>query len=310
MRKLICGVTGLALVAAGYAVARYVPARTIAQQVHQGCGCAADSVDAVEEDSDSCSARENYAALDGCKHCPGDAAGRSSDEESAPLAQRGCLVPKTWSASIFIPDVDEPPAPLADGEAQPIEDTQAAFAPRLMPYCNDAADVPTTMPYADDDPWPVKSVGAVQQAGWFEDSEPTDPDPMPACREDENLSRQYPGCPFPGGHQPSKVGSKKAAPWQHDREPILPVAPEFQGTGVTPLWLDGAKPGVPAQEVLENGEGWFSQTSRTPLGLQRHTTLKVLRNWNRDTPARQPVDTLELRPGDLRPEQTVPELFE
>jgi hypothetical protein len=200
--------------------------------------------------------------------------------------------------SIYIPDGDEPLAKLPDGDPNPGEESESAHTPRVMPVCDDDAVAPRVMPLAEDDPWPVKTAAPVKSVGWFEDAAPAGSDMEPACREDENLSRQYPGCPATGETVPASKGvPQKSAPWRHEKDPILPVPPEFGSQSEPPAWFDDVAPIDSARRTDdERGSQFWSIMN----GVLRHVTLKPKANCDADVPARQHVDTLELRPSDLR----------
>jgi hypothetical protein len=117
---------------------------------------------------------------------------------------------------------------------------------------------------------------------------------MPACKEDENLFRQFPGCPFTGEGKPApKETPRAAAPWQHDKQPILPVSPD---QGVIPGDGDEVKP---ADTEQFSGKDDQRPQAANSAGSIRHTSLKWFTNRNSDNPVRQKVDTLEVRPSDL-----------
>jgi hypothetical protein len=208
------------------------------------------------------------------------------------LSGSSTVVPPT----ITIPDGEEPPLALPEAGTEECEERAAVLPVRLMPYCDDDEETPARMPYADGEPAQQKSAPA--RAGWFDECEPFDPDAMPACREDDNLSRQYPGCPFSGAPAPAgKPAPKKRTQVPHEKDPVLPVLPEVEGHAVPPAGSDA------------DGRGPQASRGVSPAGCLRHTALKVWTAAEADSHARQPVDTLELRPGDLRPEGTVPQPF-
>jgi hypothetical protein len=198
------------------------------------------------------------------------------------------------ASAIVIAEADPSPAPLpaSDPNVEPMD--RVAFVPPIMPYCDDDSNAPGTMPYADADLWNGSNTPASSE--FFEDSEPaTETETAPAAREDESLSRQYPGVPAQGSPTlPAKQGVKKPTPWQHDKTPILPVPPAPQG------------PAVPARD---KDDDTGPQALRDLSGLLQHTVMKAFGGKETDGPARQPVDTLEVRPTDLQYDETVPEDF-
>ena len=300
MRNLICcGAMGLAVLVGGYHGLRYAEAR-------RECCVGQAVVKVIGDRSGRACCSAEVCAPGGCldgwsppadmNRRSDDAAGEDS-ESSAPVASNRIIDLPGSSADapavIYIPQVNDPPSALPSGDAPPSEDQLATVPARTMPECVDEAASPT-MPPVEGDPWPVKSAEAVRPAGWFEESEPADAAPMPACREDENLIRQYPGCPFPGDSAPSgKTRPERTLPWRHDDPPILPVPPEVSGveksgTSAESSHEDYSKPRIP----------WST------AGLLRHTSFKVWLNSGTERPARQKVDTLELRPGDVRHDET------
>ncbi len=197
-------------------------------------------------------------------------------------------------AAIVIPDPEgeEPPLALPEPGTEASDAVARVPVPPVMPYCEDDDDAPAPMPYADGEAWPRSPAQPVKQAGWFE--EPAGADSLPACREDENLFRHYPGCPFSGGAAPRGTPAPdKAAPPRHEKDPVFPLPPDVDGRSLPPP-----------------GEGGVPEAARRPAGeLLRHTVLKIWKAGDGDTPARQPVDTLEVRPGDLRRDGKAPEPF-
>jgi hypothetical protein len=290
MRNLICcGVAGLVVIVTGYAAARFVGPASESGHDHPCCAteaCAANVFDG---------GLPSLAAPDRAGEPFSDESDTESSDGSPPasfveLPGQSVEAPPT----IFIPDGEEPPLALPVDDAKTDDLVNMPLQPALMPYCTDDDPPPSTMPYADGDRWPTKPARTVQPVGWFEDALPVSPDPMPACREDENLSRQYPGCPSTEGGRPAgKEGCKRGLPWQHEKEPILPIAPEAQGTSDPPAYLDGDVPEAAAER------SWLRSLQALSSGARRHTALKIIMDRGADKPARQPVDTLEVRPSDL-----------
>lgn len=198
--------------------------------------------------------------------------------------------------AITIPEGEEPPLALPEPGTEECEEMAAVVPARLMPYCEDDDEVSARMPYAEGAPAPPNSTAT--RAGWFEECDPADADSLPACREDENLSRQYPACPFSGPPAPAaKAAPQKGTRVPREKDPVLPVPPEVEGHAAPPAGSDA------------DGRGPQASRGVSPAGWVRHAALKVWTAAEADSPARQPVDTLELRPGDLRPEGTVPQPF-
>jgi hypothetical protein len=305
MRKLIWyGMTGVVLLVAGYRALRQPEAtsgRDSNPSVEQSSVTPVGQRASSEESSDS--------GLFG-KRCSSDAAERhccASSDRTAMVARgvielHGSTVDAP--ASIYIPEGNDSAAPLPSGEASSDDEQRAAVPARVMPECDDDAVAPT-MPPADDDLWPRQAEGQVRPAGWFEPpSQPAADRLMPACREDQNLFQQYPGCPFPGGTTPAnKEPSKPGQFWQHEKAPILPLTPEFKEQSAEPVdfearkWDESAKP---ATGESNQRQAWWSSALR-------HTAFKFWLNRDSEPPARQKVDTLELRPGDLRQDEILPE---
>jgi hypothetical protein len=301
MRNLICcGVAGLLVILTSYAVTRYVGPASESDSVHACC---------VEAPSEAHGCAGWCPSQAGCRPAA-DAPLDESDTQSSDATQPASFVELPGQSveappTIFIPDGEEPPLALPVDDAKTDDLADVPLQPALMPYCTDDDAPPLMMPYADGDPWPTKPARAVQPVGWFEDALPVSPDPMPACREDENLSRQYPGCPSTEGAPPAgKQGSKRGRPWQHEQEPILPIAPEAQGTSEPPTYLDGDSPEAAARR------SWLQSLQALSSGARRHTALKLIMDRGADKPARQPVDTLEVRPSDLHRDEKSRDPFE
>jgi hypothetical protein len=309
MRKLVsCGVAGLAIVVTGYAAARYVGPTQQSTASH------------ASDKSADCAAHARAGCcplLPACGQPAGLAPCEAAEEDSDAPAPGGVVQLPGQSTevtpTIFIPDGEDhaPPLPADDGGADDI--ARLPNQPALMPYCVDSAEPPALMPYADGDPWPAAPADAtpVRPVGWFEDSGPSTPEPMPACREDENLSLQYPGCPFPTGDRPTgRDGSSRATPWRHEKEPILPISPDVRSEPVQPAFFDDDTGAV--TPVSESAAGTLSNLHQWVLSqpnLKRHTVLKLLMDRGNDNPARQPVDTLEARPSDLHRDEVLKDHF-
>lgn len=266
MRNLLwCGAAGLAVLAGGYCALCNVgigPGGSTSQCCDNSCDCSSCSTaaDRTTQPQDT-----SLGAL--FEHA-------TAPEEPLPLALSG-VIDLARSGSI-VPDaivIGEGEEPLLAPEAGANENSEEANAtwfppaPPLMPYCPDDTTAPSLMPYADGETRPAKISKTTTIGGFFEESEPVEPEPMPDCREDANLHQQYPGCPVGGGCPASKSAPKKQ-PWHGGQPPFLPVP-----TG------DSASEGRPAGT--------------------KHSTFKLLMRPSSDSPARQPVDTLELRPSDL-----------
>jgi hypothetical protein len=294
MNKLMCcGILGALLVVGGYKALRNssatdpAPAVEEAADVCAGCGaCCAGADDASDCVRTTCGGRRLVSS------------DSPAEDDACPAKLNYVIELETNSTAappaIFIPDNPEtpPPLPVIDSLTELTQSLE--IVPLLMPYCDDdESGTPKTMPYADSDIWRVVGAAAGTIASWFEDSEPTGIEPIPACREDESLSHQYPGCPA-GGARPARGQSLKVpTPWHHDKEPILPVGPDLPGQT------------TPARQSNDAGP----QAFRGAATLLRHTVLKVLSGKDGDAPVRQHVDTLEMRPTDLRHDDVVPDNF-
>jgi hypothetical protein len=306
MRNLICcGVAGLAVIVTGYAATRYLGPASESSTDHACCV------------SETCEAH-NFAS--GCPSQPacrpaGDLSSDESEAESSDPAQPTGFVNLSGQSveappTIFIPDGDEPPLALPVDNVKTNDIASVPLQPALMPYCKDDDAPPSTMPYADGDPWPANPANSVQPVGWFEEVSPAHADPMPACREDENLSRQYPGCPSTENTRPAdKQDSGRGVPWQHDKEPILPIAPEVPGTSEPPAYFDGDTPEA-GNSTPRAEQNWLQSLLALSSGFRRHTVQKFIMDRAGDRPVRQPVDTLEVRPSDLRREEASRDPFE
>jgi hypothetical protein len=290
MRKVFwCVIPSIALVAASYR-AWQIPRETSVDSASSGPSpvcCVAENSEPGDASQGAC-----------CCHATSPVE-YTQDALFAPRRAEVIELPEAASpapTAIVIADTQPAPAPLPAVDSA-TDQTEVAFGPRIMPYCDDDSPALSLMPYANNDVWPATKGLAAQSSDWFEDSEPaTDSELLPDNREDENLSRQYPGLPAPGSASPTSNGSmKKISPWQHDKAPILPVTPE------------GSGPAVPARGKEDGDMG--PQALRALPGLLRHTALKLFTGKEADAPARQPVDTLEMRPGDVRSDETVPEDF-
>jgi hypothetical protein len=263
---------------------------------------------------------------------------------------------------IDVPLGDEPPLALPLDSSEPTTDLPSVPFPGVMPYAEDDGEQVVRMPYAEDPAWPSTKPATVQKsAEWFEESEPEIPATVPEWREDENLSRQYPGLPVPAT-RPAEKSQKKAAPRHQEGEPFLPVPPEIgpvpppsaspdngrvrEGEkNLTRLGIfEGAddsseKPTVtikdpngdgPFKDILvrvqDEGTGNLSSlppaiarnssashfsggVGRYAPSARKHVSYKFIFARDNENTARQPVDTLELRPGDLRKGETDPQPF-
>jgi hypothetical protein len=298
MYKLMCwGILGAVLLVGSYKALRNVreSVSTPAGDGPIAAGCSTDCSEAIGADVDD-SANTVRTTCGGrlAVSMPPPA-----EDEGRPSRQSYVIeLPSSSTApppAIFIPDsLESPPSlPVIDSLSDLAQ--SAGIVPLLMPYCDDdESGLPKTMPYADNEIWRTVGAAAGTIAGWFEDSEPATHEAIPTCREDENLSHQYPACPALDGSCPAgKQRLKPAEPWRHDKEPILPVGPDLPGR-TTP--------------VRESGDAG-PQAWRGAPGFLRHTVLKVLSGKNADAPARQPVDTLEMRPSDLRHDDVAPDNF-
>jgi hypothetical protein len=305
MNKLMCwGILGAVLVVGSYKVLRNaresVSAPTGDGPIAAGCcaacsGCCSNS-DAAGADMDD-SANTARTTCGGRLVLPMP---RPAEDECRPSRQNYVIELQSSSTAappaIFLPDSLESPPPLPAVDALSDLAQSTGVVPLLMPYCDDdESGLPKTMPYADNEIWRTVGAAAGTIAGWFEDSEPATREAIPTCREDENLSHQYPACPaLDGGCPAGKQRVKRSMPWRHDTEPILPVGPDLPGQ---------------TAPVRENSNAAGPQAWRGPSGFLRHTVLKVLSGKNADAPARQPVDTLEMRPSDLRHDEVAPDNF-
>jgi hypothetical protein len=310
MRKLICcAMTGVTVLVGGYRGLRYAEATRIASiglpVVQNSCESAGQFSGAREESGstacfDGCSARAHRN-----RHC-GQAVDDQSENADAPVALKRTIDLPASSvdapAVIYIPQSVEPPETLPDGDAKPSEEQRATVPARIMPNCDDEPETPT-MPPVDADPWPAKPVEAVRPTGWFEESEPADAMPMPACREDDNLFRQYPGCPFPGDSAPTgKDQFKPGSPWRHEKQPILPAPTDVRVQPAQPGGVESEESRVPVS--APHNDNLQPQAPWNEAGLRRYTTFKYWLNQDTEKPVRQKVDTLELRPGDLRRDES------
>jgi hypothetical protein len=333
MRKLICwGVTGLAVAAGGYHVMRHAGAPPDSVASRPTVAAEANLVRHAAPEDTACPAA----------HCVGrcplqetgspdgsQLASASAKSESAARAENGEIELQgsagASSAVIYVPPGEEPPLALPQESAEATAESAPSPVPAVMPYCEDDQDQLVRMPYAADDPWPVTKPGAGSVSpGWFEEAEPEAPATVPECREDDNLSRQYPAVPTTSG-APTGAAPKKAEPWHHKGEPFLPVPPEVEkhaaptnGAGdihtrqaernLTRLGI--FEPDPAALEKLTREcptlDCWLGSASRfldsvplAPAGLRKHVSMKFHFGRDGDSAARQPVDTLEARPSDL-----------
>jgi hypothetical protein len=300
MRKLICWGLGLALVVTGYRAVRNAqaePESALGMHLHR-LSAKVFGHELAEETE--CRARCAGGSCVRTGECPSDspdACDGTDEEGEAPSPPTGVIeltaADSTAPPSIFVPDGAEPPLAVPAPEPTPWDGTQPAAPPPMLPCTDDDEPAPGTIPFADDQPWPKNS--KVTPAGWFDEPCPTDPEP--ACREDENHSRQYPGCPFPGGPE-RNAEPKKADRWRHEKPPILPVPPEVEGKSLPTSEPDAA-----------TGPVWHESKKPSSAAFLRHSVLKLWQARDSESPARQPVDTLELRPGDLPREGTTTQPF-
>jgi hypothetical protein len=379
MRKLIwCGVTGLAVVAGGYRAFRHVEARTDlvpsgqspptsgkvashgdydyypAQPVSGACGQEACDTNASLFARGTNVQKQEQVIVRGFTDEPAP----QSPDNSIELQGAGGVPTQV----IDIPLSDEPPLALPVDSSEPTTDLPSTPFPGVMPYAEEDGERVVRMPYAEDPAWPsTKPVAAQKSAEWFEESEPEIPATVPEWREDENLSRQYPGLPVPAS-KPAEKGQKKAAPRHEQGEPFLPIQPEIGPESPPPASgnntsiregernqsrlgiFEGSddaseKPTItikdpnadsPFKDILvrvqdaESGnlssrptvDARNSSSSHFSGGVglyapsaRKHVSYKFIFARDSENTARQPVDTLELRPGDLRKGESEPQPF-
>jgi hypothetical protein len=232
MRKLIWyNFVGFVMLASGYGVLRYAamnPDSAVGKQVLNFCGLGASHhpVEKPTYSADvtpaSCArlcaySRDTMPSVTGPRESEQPLQTASSDVIDLPAASVNS------PASIVIQESEEPPVmPPAEDTEMSEEYREVAVLPPLMPHCDDDLEVPARMPYADEEVRTTKTSLVTWILSWFEESRPAES--WPACREDENLPRHYPGCPFPGDtYSPDKNTPKKGTMWQHEKEPILPI---------------------------------------------------------------------------------------
>jgi hypothetical protein len=309
MRKLLwCGVTGLAVAAGGYHAMRHARAWPDSVGGNPTVAVESNFVRHTDPEDVACPAAH---CVERCPlHAPdspdeGLFASASASSEPASRTANGEIELQgsagASSAVIYVPTGEEPPLALTQDTTESTADLSPARVPAVMPYCEDEEETLVTMPYAADDPWPAtKSGNGPVSPGWFEEAEPDAPATVPECREDDNLSRQYPGLAPSGNPQPGNA-PKKAAPWHHEGEPFLPVLPD-SGADVAPAkgQKGNRQSGIPlADWWVGSATQALESVHLAPGGLRKHVSMKILFGRDSESAARQPVDTLEARPSDL-----------